>query len=391
LTVHPFLLGLLRCSAPGSLRKPAPEEWEEITREAAVHGLTPLLYRWLRRSGNGRRLPAAMVERLERQAVTVAARNLILADELARILRAFAERQLPCAPLRGLALAERLYGDLTARPMGDIDLLVRKVDLAEVGQLLRDQGFIEMDRRPGFAAAFSYTLEFCKDRHGWIIVEPHWTLAYPPFADRVDMGEVWARCARHQVVGVETWGVSREDLFLHLCLHVVHRDGTAPLLWYHELDRLLRQAPEAFDWSRFLSVARTAKLEPLLVPLLRTLKTLLATPVPDHVLELLDREPRRGFEARLHRLLAQGTPVDGKESLAALFTLKGARAKVSYVFALLFPSPEFMMDQYGVRWLQLGFAYLRRFCRLSWESLKGVTKLYVANLPGGTHASRQSR
>lgn len=76
------------------------------------------------------------------------------------------------------------------------------------------------------------------------------------------------------------------------------------------------------------------------------------------------------------RLLAGASTVDGKESLAVFFTLKGFRAKLSYALALLFPSPEFMRLQYGLtRRSQLGLAYIRRFCRLFWESSKGLLKL----------------
>ena len=177
--VHPFLVAMLCGSGTETpLRLPPGEmDWEGIAREAARHGLTPLLSRELKRTGMARRLPAGLAARLEEELVGLAARNMLLASELRSILRAFEERQVPCAPLRGLALAERLYDDITARPMGDLDLLVRKEDLSEATAIFRDLGYREVDRRPGFAQAFGNTLEFYKDRHGWIVAEPHWTIA----------------------------------------------------------------------------------------------------------------------------------------------------------------------------------------------------------------------
>ncbi|MBI4588190.1 MAG: nucleotidyltransferase family protein [Candidatus Rokubacteria bacterium] len=377
-TVHPFLMGLLRGADPSMLLPLAPEDrdWQKIIGDAAAQGFTPLLYRWLKGSDAGRRLPAELADRLEAECFGLAARNLLLSSELAGILRAFEERRIPCAPLRGPALAERLYGDITARPMGDLDLLVRKEDLPEVAGILRSLGFREMDRRPGFAQAFSYTLKFFKDRHGWIIVEPHWTLAYPPFVGRVDMDEVWRRCVRGPVVGVESWVLGREELLLHLCLHLTHRDGTAPLLWSYELDRLVRLEGEGLDWSRVLTLARQAKVEFLLSRVLARVTALFATPIPGQVLGQLAGQPSRSVEGRLVRLLAGGAQVDGKESLAVFFALEGLGAKLRYAVALLFPSPAFMRIQYGVtRRGPLGLAYLRRCCRLGWESAKGVAKL----------------
>ena len=52
---------------------------------------------------------------------------------------------------------------------------------------------------------------------------------------------------RGRVLGTETWLLGREDLILHLCLHIIHSGRTAPLLWFVELDGLLREA--AIDWA----------------------------------------------------------------------------------------------------------------------------------------------
>lgn len=371
--VDPFLLGVLRDAEPGA--RPPPD-WEAVVRDAIVHGVASFVYRWLKRSGADGAVPAALAARLERECFAVAARNMLLAGELADILRAFARSEVPCAPLRGLALAERLYGDITARRMGDLDLLVRREDLAAVGAILRSLGFRELDRSAGFARAFSYTLKFFKDRHGWIVVEPHWTITYPPFVDRVDMAAVWRRCVRGRVMGEEAWLLGPEELLFHLCLHVSHRQEDAPLLWFYDVDRLLRPDPARFDWSRVLSLARETGLGYLLAGVLGRVRTLFATPIPEAITGELGREPPRSLEGRVLRLLAGPARVDGKESLAVLFALKGLRAKLRYARTLLFPSPEFMQVQYGLaRPGHVGLAYLRRVCRFSWEGSKGLVRL----------------
>lgn len=308
--------------------------------------------------------------------VALTARNLALAAELRSILHAFQSERVACAPVRGLALAERLYGDLTARPVGDLDLLVRKEDLPRVAETLRGLGFHPLEHLRGFAEAFSYTLVFLKDGSGWVIVEPHWTIVYPPFVDRLDMRGVWERCVRGRVAGVETWLLGCEDELLHLCLHLAHPDGTAPLLWFYELDRLLRQEQERVDWARFLSIARQAQLEFVLGEVLRTVQAFFQTPIPGHVLDQLRVLPGTSVEGRLLRLLAGTSSVNGREELAVLLTLRGFPSKLRYALGLLFPAPQFMMTRYGCAGpTRLGFAYFRRFCRLSWEVSKGVMKL----------------
>lgn len=376
-SAHPFLVSVLRGTpanfAPDSLDGRA---WDLILRDAAQHGLTPIFFRWLKASGSGPPIPSSVCEQVKDSMFALAARNLALAVELRSILDAFQSERVACAPVRGLALAERLYGDLTARPVGDLDLLVRKEDLPRVAETLRGLGFRPLEHRRGFAEAFSYTLVFLKDGSGWVIVEPHWTIVYPPFVDRLDMRGVWERCVRGRVAGVDTWLLGCEDELLHLCLHLAHPDGTAPLLWFYELDRLLRQEQERVNWARFLSIACQAQLEFVLGEVLRTVQAFFQTPIPDHALDRLRVLPGTSVEGRLLRLLAGTSSVNGREELAVLFTLQGFPLKLRYAMSLLFPAPQFMMRRYGCAGrIRLGLAYFRRFCRLSWEASKGVMKL----------------
>lgn len=383
---YPLLVNLLRNYHDNGAILPNAEEhdWLVVIRDAARHGLTHFLYDLFSRPGVRNGVPTQLLEEIKRACFRLAASNLMLSGELRAILLTFEERHLRCAPLRGLALAELLYGDVTARPMGDIDLLVRKEDLQEVTALLKGLGFQEIDRRPGFAQAFSYTLEFFKDRHGSVIVEPHWSIAYPPFVDRVDMDQVWKRCVRGRVVGVETWLLGRADLLVHLCFHLIHRGESAPLLWFYELDRLIQKEKIALDWPQVLLLARESGLEAFLAEVLGKVKGLFDSPIPDHVLWQLRAQitprPARAVESRLVHLLAGQSRVDGLESFALLFTIKGIRVKLRYAFALLFPSSEFMRLHYGLSSRrQLALCYLSRFIRLCWEGLKGISGLLLSS------------
>lgn len=378
-------MGLLRATDLEGRQPPLPEDraWEQIISDATGQGLLPILYRWIKTSDERIRPPAHHLEGIKESMWRLGARNVLLAEELASILRGFEFRGVACAPVRGPALAELLYGDITARPMGDLDLLVRKEDLSRVAETLKGLGFQEMDRRPGFARAFSYTLKFVKDRHGWVIVEPHWSIAYPPFADRVDMDLVWKRCVRGRVVGVDTWLLGRGDLLIHLCFHLIHRGENAPLLWFYELDRLLRQEKAALDWPQVMLLAQETGLALFLGEVLGKVKGLFDSPIPDEALSGLNGQltlaPGRAVENRLVRLLAGGSRVDGGESFAMLFIIKGLGAKLRYAIALLFPSPEFMRLHYGLSSRrQLALCYFTRVANLCWEGLKGVGGLLVS-------------
>ncbi len=365
-SIHRSLAALLAESAGPSLLDIPFTEWETILDQASTHGLTFYL-----QSVPG--IPASLQERVHQECLGISARNLALAGELRTLLRAFRDQRIRCLALRGLALAERLYGSVPPRPMGDIDLLVRKEDLSQIQALFRELGFREMDRRPGFAASFSYTLKFFVERSLMVIVEPHWTIAYPPFAHRLDMEAVWSRCVPARVVGEETLSLGREDLLIHLCLHLIHRDD-APFLWLYELDRYLRRESDNMRWDLALSVSREVGIGRLVGCALKKAVTTLEAPVPTEVLDAFHRyeSGRRPVAERL----AETSTVDGIESLAQFFALIGFRAKFRYARFLFFPQPAFMMLQYGLTHpQQLATAYIRRFCWMSWQAAKGLVHL----------------
>ena len=378
LAVSPALVQLLREGNPDAGRPSGRTagDWDRIVRDAIPQGLGPWLYRSLDRSGTLRDLPEDAAARLRDEALGVAARNMMLQTELVGLLRASEERGVVCVPLRGLALAELLYGDAAGRPMGDLDVLVRKDDLPRVTCILRDLGFRELTHRPGFAQAFSYTLVFARERHGWILVEPHWTIAYPPFTDRLAMEGVWARCLRRRTVGVESWSLGREDLLLHLCLHLMHPDTAVPLLWFYEVDRLVRRDEAGLDWSRVSSIAESAAVGFLVSQALGRVRELFGTPVPQEVLGGVAPPPRGAQHERLSRVLGEGSGLDGREELAVFFTLGSIRLRLRYVLGLLFPSAEFMMTRYELTHRsQLAPAYLRRCGRLAWAAGRGILRL----------------
>jgi hypothetical protein len=377
--VHPFLIDVLKAGEDDNhLPLPDNHHWDTLTEEAHFHGLTPLFYLWLKRTGNFKLPLTGAAVLLEERFHAIAAQNMMLGEELQSALKGFREAGIDCVPLRGLALAEELYGDTTARSMGDIDLLVRRGDLEDTVSILNGFGFRQMDRRPGFAARYYYTLKFFKDRHGWIIVEPHWTIAYPPFAERLDMEPVWDRSEESSFLDIECRRLSSEDLLLHLCFHLIHEGDQAPLLHYNDIHRLIVERTDDLDWLYLISITDESGQGFLLRQALEKVKAVFSTPLPESFLRDLPDKPPRGFEGRMVQLLAGVEDVDGRESLAVLFSTKGLRSRFRYLLELLFPSPEFMVIQYelpGRR--KLISAYMRRLHYFIREGVKGIIRLIL--------------
>ena len=110
-------------------------DWPYLLRMAGGHGLIPLLYFNLKNNFPDS-IPAPISDQLHVQFLANAGRNLLLAEELLKILALFETNAIPAIPYKGPVLAASLYGDLTLRTFGDLDIIVRKPDIQRAKALL---------------------------------------------------------------------------------------------------------------------------------------------------------------------------------------------------------------------------------------------------------------
>ena len=310
--------------------------------------------------------------------VNDAAVNLALAGELKHMLCAAQARGIPCIPLRGVALSEQLYGNVAVRPTGDIDVLIPKQRLPDVRRMLEDLGFSELDVRPNWAERFDYTLEFHKEGEFPVIVEPHWSILYPPYTDRIPMEAVWDRCEAGTFLGFPVTRLCPEHLLIHLCLHILHHDKDASPWWWRDLHHLLLSLTHAFDWRFLLETVQQARLEMLLHPVFQKLVQTFHTPVPDSVLSALAHARVASQDRWLVAIMTKIPRAYSRERLATFVSLKGAHRKLRYAFSLVFPCQNFMKVHYGVSsgWM-LWLLYLKRFSLIFWHGMRGIGGMVI--------------
>ena len=117
-----------------------PLQWEFLLERAKAFGLFPLVYNALSTHGfpgvpDAVRAEWARIFRLH------AIRTELLAMELAQILRLLSDANISATPLKGIPLAESLYGDAALRVSDDIDLLVPLDSAIEAFHILVSSGY----------------------------------------------------------------------------------------------------------------------------------------------------------------------------------------------------------------------------------------------------------
>ena len=106
-------------------------DWNYIVECSVRQGISPLFYWNLNKISNGKAVPPEVMKNLEKMYYSNLARNMLLYDELSKILTAFKKAGIDTIVLKGAFLAEEIYKNIGLRPMSDIDLLIKREGFAK--------------------------------------------------------------------------------------------------------------------------------------------------------------------------------------------------------------------------------------------------------------------
>src|ERR1700736_24196 len=150
--------------------------WEDFYKAAEWHGLLPIAY-WRLSSQCPDAVPAAVLSRFREAFRQTAARNLLLASELQKLLTLLGQKQIPAAAIKGPALAFSVYENFALRAFDDLDVLVQRSKACRVIEFLTASGYAPaLHLRGSAAAAFvktAYEMQF-EHPDGPCMIEIHW-------------------------------------------------------------------------------------------------------------------------------------------------------------------------------------------------------------------------
>src|SRR5215472_9872042 len=114
----------------------SPVNWSHVLERAYAHGVYPRVYSNLRELGFSG-VPDPIRTELKHAYLANAIRNQLLSQELAHLLSQLSDASIPAIPLKGVSLAESLYGDPATRVSTDVDLLVPPPRLDDAIETIR--------------------------------------------------------------------------------------------------------------------------------------------------------------------------------------------------------------------------------------------------------------
>jgi hypothetical protein len=319
----------------------AIDDWAEVTRQAAAHGLVPWLARALSH-GDADEAHAPIVA----AANASAARTLGQVRRLNELVGSLADVGVTALPYKGPVLSLQLYGDLALRQSVDLDLVVPfdAYDVARAALLRRG-----LPPRWGHSARQEQTL-FAWLGHapfgrGDEFVELHWRFADRRFPFALRAQDALRRAPQVRVAGRMLPLMAADDLLVVLAMHA-SRHLFERLEWVAGVTRLLVAAP--IDAAGLMAHAESLRARRMLAVSVHVAARLLDFPLDDAWRRVLSRDPdaarlaeRMVRELQAHAL--RGVPwVEGaalQRRYAELVDTRMDRARL-YVHAALDPTAK---------------------------------------------------
>jgi hypothetical protein len=251
-------------------------DWDQLLRLADRHGTDSLLYQNLSRLPDA--VPSGVIAALREGHETNVRKALFLTRELIRIGDALDSLEIEVVPYKGLVLSEVYYGDMAMRQSGDIDLLVRRQDVARIKRAVSELGYTtrvaisENAQEAYLDSGYECTFD---SPAGCNVLELQWALQPRFYAVDFDMDGLFARTVKVTVAGRKLKTPSAEDLLLVLSIHAA-KHVWGRLIWLCDIAQILKR--EELNWDWIQARARELGVERILhITLLLTERLLKAT------------------------------------------------------------------------------------------------------------------
>jgi putative nucleotidyltransferase-like protein len=348
-----------------------PVDWPALVELATREGTAPLLHSHLRRLDLLERLPNAARLRLSDVVRGVWAANAALASHWGEATAALQQAGVATLTLKGMALANMVYAERGLRPMADVDLLVRPADRDVAVATLRGLEY----ETPGHAAdELGASRSFAELVREGSRIDLHWHAARYLRFERiveVDHEGLWARARPLVTAEGQSLMLSPEDLLLHLVLHLTLGSDFARVLWYADIDAVVRRYATDLDWRRLEREAERWRIRTLTGWTLGVAASSFDTPLPSGLLDRLGSGRLR--RAAVTELIGVSRPPSltgalGDTRVYPAQTLLMDRARdVARVFTwTFFPSATWLKHHYALAPWQIPLYRAVHALRVCW-------------------------
>jgi hypothetical protein len=228
--------------------------------------------------------PPAVRSSLTHAFTRVARRRTLYIEALAPVVARLDGDGIPCALMKGAALAETLY-PMGTRPLSDVDLLIPESAFAATIGTLEACGFRRVVRVRQSEGPWNSNETLLVKGSGpdSVAIDLHWEMCHRDYPFRVSTGDLLSRARTVLADGLSIRVMSPEDTFVNVATQIFH-DGLRVTL--RRAGDLYGLAGSTLSWADVSDVAAGAGAAGMTYLACR-LAALLGARIPDWVFERL--------------------------------------------------------------------------------------------------------
>jgi hypothetical protein len=265
-----------------------PLNWERMLRLAGHHRVVPQVYSQL--SAISHLVPPQPLEALRLRYQDNARKTLWFTGELIRILSHLESLGIKALPYKGPVLGQTLYGDVTQRQFGDLDILILAADVPKTKAAMLDLGYkpgiklASRQERAYIETGYEYSFN-SGTRHN--LLELQWQIVPRFYSIDIDVAGLFEHTDEITLAGRSVRTLRQQDLLLVLCIHAA-KHAWVQLSWLCDIAQLMRF--RRFDWNAIQAEARQLGIERILNLNLLLAHRLLDSALPPAIRERLPND-----------------------------------------------------------------------------------------------------
>ena len=188
-----------------------------------------------------------------------AAKNTLLYSEFSRVVTSLRNEKIDVMAMKGAVLAELVYKDIGIRSMSDVDLLIRKEDIAKADAVLNAVGYKAVDTSPfdSMDTPNNYltTRDYRSRKPGNPSFHVHWHMVNSsipaPYSSNIDMKAVWEDAVSVEIAGTAVESMSPHHFLIHLSEHAMRvKHSASRLIYLIDVAALIKKYGNGLDWHR---------------------------------------------------------------------------------------------------------------------------------------------
>ncbi|KMY51902.1 nucleotidyltransferase domain-containing protein [Peribacillus loiseleuriae] len=317
-------------------------DWHLFFKQAMHHRVYPLLFSKLKKHEN--LVPLNVLQTLQHEYKRNTFQMLHLTAEMEKVSELLTDHHIQILFLKGPMLGSELYGDISLRTSGDLDVLVPLEKLSKVEDILIQNGYEKNDY-------FQTVLSDWKWRHHHITffhpktnikLEVHWRLNPGPSMEPC-FNELWERKRISEITSYPTYILGNEDLFFFLVTHGA-RHGWSRLRWLIDIHQIVKKEQ---DWVALNKTLRKYHYQQLGGQAMLLSSELLGTTISKGMKPLIQGSHSKQlaqktifYLERMVNLHTEPVPEDiSKFHQRYLYSLMSTQQKFLYILSWMYPYP----------------------------------------------------